>query len=105
VIVLSKHFVASHWATFEFDMAHSRKKVILVIYGDLPSQETMGSSMWNYIQTNTYVRNDDPWFWQKLRYALPHRGGWSTRRMGYSVSLRRRRHDTDQVGTLINFIV
>ena len=100
VIVLSKNFVASEWARLEFDAAHARKKVILVVFGDLPSQENMGSAMWDYIQTNTYVKHDDPWFWEKLRYSLPHRGGWRARRSSYkfsNVSLRRRRHDTDQM--------
>lgn len=98
---MSNHFVASEWAKLEFEAAHSRKKVILIVYGDLPSQDAMGSAMWDYIQTNTYVKHDDPWFWQKLRYSLPHRGGWAARRSSFKlggVSFRRRlRRDTDQM--------
>lgn len=98
IIVLSKHFVTSDWARHEFDAAHARKKVIVVVYGDLPSQEEMGSTMWDYILTNTYVKHDDPWFWQKLRYALPHRGGWSGGRgFKFGRSVIRRRKDTDQM--------
>ena len=101
---MSNHFVASEWAKLEFEAAHSRKKVILIVYGDLPSQDAMGSAMWDYIQTNTYVKHDDPWFWQKLRYSLPHRGGWAARRSSFKlggVSFRRRlRRDTGNLNVV-----
>lgn len=63
--------------TFElcrFDIAHSRSRVIVVVKGDLPSREDMPTDLHDYIKTNTYLTWDDPWFWQKLRYSLPHKG-------------------------------
>ncbi|TRY68548.1 hypothetical protein TCAL_11013 [Tigriopus californicus] len=74
IIVLSKHFVKSSWCEEEFNMAHKRKKVILVVYGDLPDKDDMGVLLQNYLKSYTYLKHDDPWFWEKLKFRLPHRG-------------------------------
>ena len=60
----------------EFRAAHAgkRKGIIVVVLGDLPTEQEMGPLMWQYVKSNTYLKHDDPWFWDKLRYALPHRG-------------------------------
>ena len=55
-------------------MAHERSKVIVVLKGELPPKEKMPETLQKYIQTNTYLSWKDPWFWKKLRYALPHKG-------------------------------
>ena len=57
-----------------FEMAHERSKVIVVLKGELPPKEKMPETLQKYIQTNTYLSWKDPWFWKKLRYALPHKG-------------------------------
>jgi hypothetical protein len=40
VIVLSKNYVTSNWAMQEFNTAHAKKKVILVVYGEIPKEVT-----------------------------------------------------------------
>ena len=72
LICLSKHFLASDWAQHEFDVAHHRKRVVIVVVGDLPSKNEMSSEFWQYISSNTYLSYKDKWFWEKLHYALPH---------------------------------
>lgn len=74
IIVLSKHFVKSSWCDEEFNMAHKRKRVILVVYGELPDNKDMGVLLQNYLQSYTYLKHDDPWFWEKLKFRLPHKG-------------------------------
>lgn len=46
----------------------------MVVKGDIPSSELMPEALNEYIRCNTYLSWDDPWFWEKLRYALPHKG-------------------------------
>ena len=41
--------------------------------GELPPTETMEEDLKKYLSMNTYLDSEDPWFWEKLRYALPHR--------------------------------
>ena len=64
---------------FRFDIAHSRSKIIVVVKGEMPSKEKIPEGLYDYIRTRTYLSWQDPWFWQKLRYALPHKGAAKSR--------------------------
>ena len=113
LVCLSKHFVSSDWAKLEFETAHSRKRVILVLAPntELPTKSEMGQLMYDYVSSNTYLEANDPWFWEKLRYALPHRGehnssllksrflGMRTRRRIHSEQMNLVNPSMTQVGT------
>ncbi|CAG9790723.1 unnamed protein product [Diatraea saccharalis] len=79
IIVLSKNFLESSWALLEFRAAHLRSqrerkaRVLVVVLEDLPSENDMDAELRAYLSTNTYLKWGDPWFWEKLIYALPHR--------------------------------
>ncbi|XP_044745325.1 toll-like receptor 6 [Coccinella septempunctata] len=76
LIVLSPNFVESIWGKMEFRMAHleamkeKRNRVILLMKGDVNTDE-LDEELKLYVSTNTYIKWGDPWFWKKLRYALP----------------------------------
>lgn len=83
LIVLSRKFVKSLWGMLEFRMAHAsmlhegRARLIVVVLDDIVTEECLDPELRNYLRTNTYLETSDPWFWDKLRSALPRQGQFS----------------------------
>ncbi|XP_013412983.1 protein toll [Lingula anatina] len=75
IMLLSQNFIHSEWCTYEFKTAHHQvlkdrsNHLIVVVLGDIPSD--LDSDLKLYLSTNTYLRADDSWFWEKLLYAMP----------------------------------
>uniref|UniRef100_A0A8D8RWX7 Protein toll n=1 Tax=Cacopsylla melanoneura TaxID=428564 RepID=A0A8D8RWX7_9HEMI len=70
IIVLTEDFLKSYWGMYEFRTAHTQAKkdnclrVILIILGDMPPQASIPDDMKAYINTHTYIKWGDKWFWQ-----------------------------------------
>ncbi|CAG5132609.1 unnamed protein product [Candidula unifasciata] len=76
ILVVSDNFLDSEWCRFEFQTAHQqvlnerRNRVILILLHDLDSDK-LDSTLKVYMRTRTYLKYDDPWFWEKLLFAMP----------------------------------
>ena len=78
VIFLSRKFFQSIWGIMEFKTAHKQMmkdkciRLIIILYDDIDSTKNIDSELKQYLKTNTYISWDDPNFWNRFFYALPH---------------------------------
>ncbi|OWF47576.1 toll-like receptor Tollo [Mizuhopecten yessoensis] len=76
ILIMSDNFLKSEWCQYEFQTAHSHvlqdrtNRLIIILLSDVNVNE-MSSDLKLYLQTRTYVKYSDPWFWEKLYYAMP----------------------------------
>lgn len=79
IVLMTMEFVRSSWGTFEFRMAiratsmHRTKRLIIIVYPDVENFNELDTELRLYLKYNTYLRRDDPQFWRKLIYAMPHK--------------------------------
>lgn len=77
---MSPNFLRSRWAQWEFRTSQlsafkeieNNSRVIVIILGNVEDLDGLHDEFRSYIDLNTYVQSNDPWFWKKLRYAMPH---------------------------------
>ncbi|XP_064554153.1 protein toll-like [Drosophila montana] len=78
---MTKNFKESSWGRFEFRMAIQAtsidryKRLIIIVYPEVEDFNDLDSELKTYMKLNTYLRRDDPQFWRKLIYAMPHNHG------------------------------
>lgn len=75
LILLSKSFLQSPWCTHEFAEANSRQRVVIVMLdnGLTDADYENHPDIRSHVKTFTYLARDNPNFWAKLIYELPHR--------------------------------
>ena len=77
-MVLFDSFLESERCQYEFQTAHHRllrekKNRIIMILLDEINNDKLDKELKLYLKTRTYVKIGDPWFWQKIEYAMPER--------------------------------
>ena len=76
IIILSENFLHSEWCQFEFQKAYhqlleeKRNRIIMILLHDINNQ-VLDNQLKDYLKTRTYVKCGDPWFWEKVNYAMP----------------------------------
>lgn len=73
--ILSPHYAVSRWAKAELALARAlppsaTPRLLLVL---MSAPDGLGDELRAAVAKHTYVRKDDPWFWDKLTDALPRK--------------------------------
>jgi len=78
IILLTNNFLNSPWGLFEFRTAiqatsmDPSKRLLVILHSDV-NLDDLEPELKQYMTYNTYLRRDDPQFWRKLMFAMPHK--------------------------------
>ncbi|XP_030374184.1 protein toll-like [Scaptodrosophila lebanonensis] len=78
IILMTSNFLKSDWARFELITAikatskDKTLRLIIIMYPDVKSTKQLGRKINDYLIFTTYLKRNDPNFWNKLIYAMPH---------------------------------
>ncbi|XP_071135459.1 toll-like receptor Tollo isoform X2 [Mytilus edulis] len=76
IMIVSNNYLDSEWCQYEFQTAHhsvlrdKSQKIILILMEDIDPAK-LDPELKLYMKTKTYLKRTDPWFWEKLVFALP----------------------------------
>ncbi|CAC5412113.1 unnamed protein product [Mytilus coruscus] len=76
IMIVSNNFLDSEWCQYEFQTAHhsvlrdKSQKIILILMENIDPSK-LDPELKLYMKTKTYLQRTDPWFWEKLEFALP----------------------------------
>ena len=76
IIFLSEDFLNSNWCMHEFKVAHAemimerRPLLVIIMFGEFEITDKVDPGLRAHLQTNTYLKWGDQYFWEKLHYAL-----------------------------------
>ncbi|GIY32691.1 protein toll [Caerostris darwini] len=79
ILIISKEFLKSMWFQVEFHTAYYQMledkidRLIIIVKGELPPKDTLDSDLQYLLSTKTYLIWEEKWFWEKLKYAMPHK--------------------------------
>ena len=103
VILLSKEFAESTWCQHEFDEAYKEKKIIIIMMKGTNIADFDGNQIiQSYLQTYTYLKQEDPKIWKKLSYQLPHKRMRGVRKSRTLLFLRQLTEELPLVRTSAN---
>ncbi|XP_014781364.1 toll-like receptor Tollo [Octopus bimaculoides] len=76
ILLITDNFLKSEWCKYEFQTAHydglsQKMNTLIVVLFENINEELLDPDLKLYLKTKTYLKYDDPWFWNKLRFALP----------------------------------
>ncbi|XP_030374188.1 protein toll-like [Scaptodrosophila lebanonensis] len=80
IILLTKHFLNSNWGRLELRAgirASSQDRTMRLIIVMYPGVDTdnLDSELGTYLKFTIHLKREDPNFWHKLLYAMPHAKG------------------------------
>lgn len=79
VFILTNNFLDSVCSRLEFRAAHSasmkekRSRVVIILCQEIDELGELDDEIKSYLNTTTYLKWTDNLFWEKLKYALPHK--------------------------------